>query len=57
MKVEIDTKAALTIGGIVALLGGFYYTTKMRLDNIEQEITELHSKVDKTNKLIRKKSK
>ena len=57
MKAEIDIKTALTIGGIITLLAGFYYTTKMRLDNIEQEISELHSEIAKTNKLIRRKSK
>ena len=57
MKAEIDIKTALTVGGIIALLAGFYYTTKMRLDNIEQEVSELHSEIEKTNKLIRRKSK
>ena len=57
MKAEVDIKTALTISGIVALLAGFYYTTQMRLDNIEQEMQELHSQLAKTNKLIRRKSK
>jgi len=57
MKAEIDIKTALTVGSIIALLGGFYYTTQMRLENIEQEISELHSEIAKTNKLIRRKSK
>ena len=57
MKAEIDIKTALTVGAIIALLGGFYYTTQMRLDNIEQEIASLHSEIAKTNKLIRRKSK
>ena len=57
MKAEIDIKTALTIGAAIAILGGFYYTTQMRLDNIEQEISELHSEISKTNKLIRRKSK
>jgi len=57
MKAEIDIKTALTVGAAIAILGGFYYTTQMRLDNIEQEISELHSEIAKTNKLIRRKSK
>jgi len=57
MKTEIDIKTALTVAGTIALLAGFYYTTQMRLDNIEQEISELHSEIAKTNKLIRRKSK
>ena len=57
MKAEVDIKTVLAVGSIIALLGGFYYTTQMRLDNIEQEIGELHSEIAKTNKLIRRKSK
>jgi len=57
MKAEIDIKTALTVSGIIAILGGFYYTTQMRLDNMEQEISELYSEIEKTNKLIRRKSK
>ena len=57
MKAEIDIKTALTVSGIIAILGGFYYTTQMRLDNIEQEIAEIRSEISKTNKLIRRKSK
>ena len=57
MKAEIDIKSALAVIAAIAVLGGFYYTTQMRLDNIEQEIQELHSEIAKTNKLIRRKTK
>ena len=55
MKTEIDIKTLITIIASVAVLGGFYYTTQMRLDNIEKEIDQLNSAIKKTNKLIRKK--
>ena len=57
MKLQIDIKTALTVGTFIAILGGFYYTTQMRLDIIEQDIANLHSEIEKTNKLIRRKSK
>tara|TARA_R110000824_G_scaffold46551_1_gene133597 strand:+ start:128 stop:301 length:174 start_codon:yes stop_codon:yes gene_type:complete len=57
MKAEVDIKTALTIGGIIAILAGFYYTTQLRLDNIEQEISEIRAELVKTNKLIRRKNK
>ena len=57
MKTEIDIKTLIAIIAPVAVLGGFYYTTQMRLDNIEQEISQLHSDIKKTNRLIRKTNK
>ena len=56
-SIKLDIKLVLGMAAIIAGLGGFYYTTQMRLDNIEQEISELHSEIAKTNKLIRRKSK
>jgi len=57
MKAEIDIKTLFAMVAAVAVLGGFYYTTQMRLDNIEQEMDQLHSEIKKTNKLIRKNNK
>ena len=57
MKAEIDIKTLIAIVGAVSVLGGFYYTTQMRLDNIEKEISQLQSDIKKTNKLIRKTNK
>ena len=41
MKAEIDIKTMIAIVASVGVLGGFYYTTQMRLDNIEQDIIQL----------------
>ena len=57
MKAEIDIKTMIAIVAAVSVLGGFYYTTQMRLDNIEKEIDQLHSEIKKTSKLIRKSNK
>jgi hypothetical protein len=36
MKVELSQ--VITIGTIIAVLGGFYYTTQHRLDKLEQQV-------------------
>tara|TARA_R110000824_G_scaffold215226_1_gene401450 strand:- start:122 stop:325 length:204 start_codon:yes stop_codon:yes gene_type:complete len=41
MDFKIDFKTLLTISVIVASLGGFYYTTQLRLDSLEDSVTEL----------------
>ena len=46
MKFEIDLKTLLTLGGILAMLAGFVYTTKLRLENIEAQITKVEEQVD-----------
>jgi hypothetical protein len=50
MKLELNITTILTIGGIVAVLGGFYYTTQHRLDHIEAEL----SRIEKIAKRKRK---
>jgi len=41
MKLELNLTTILTIGGIIAVLGGFYYTTQHRLDHIEAELERI----------------
>ena len=41
MDFKIDFKTLLTVSVIVASLGGFYYTTQLRLDSLEDSVTEL----------------
>tara|TARA_R100000808_G_C2141101_1_gene148918 strand:+ start:1500 stop:1673 length:174 start_codon:yes stop_codon:yes gene_type:complete len=57
MKAEIDIKTMIAIVASVGVLGGFYYTTQMRLDNIEQDIIQLQADIKKTNKLVRRANK
>tara|TARA_R100000152_G_C6661233_1_gene100053 strand:- start:214 stop:372 length:159 start_codon:yes stop_codon:yes gene_type:complete len=51
---KIDIKTLITLLTIAATLGGFYYTTQSRLDNLEQEVTTLKKQV---KRLARKKIK
>lgn len=43
MKIDIKTLIALLT--IAATLGGFYYTTQERLDNLEQEVSQVKKQV------------
>jgi cell division protein FtsB len=40
MKLNLDLKQVIGIFVIAATLGGFYYTTQMRLDRIEAAIEQ-----------------
>ena len=49
MKLDLKTIATLLgvialVGGWVIHFGGFYYTTQLRLDNIEESISQLEKK-------------
>jgi len=42
----LDIKTILTVGGIIALLGGFYYSTQYRLTSLEDKIESVDRKMD-----------
>ena len=44
---KLDIKTLITLLTIAATLGGFYYTTQSRLDNLEQEVTQVKKLVKK----------
>jgi len=45
MKIELSH--VISVGAIVALLGGFYYTTQHRLDHLEEQVESLKKSVNK----------
>ena len=49
---KLDIKTLITLLAIAATLGGFYYTTQARLDNLEQEVTQVKKQI---KRLIRNK--
>jgi hypothetical protein len=53
MKFEIDFKTLLTLAGVLAMLAGFFFTTKLRLDYIEQQIVELEEEQEQLNQRLR----
>lgn len=56
MKIELDLKTLVTLGGIVAMLSGFVYTTTLRLDNIEEQVIQLEEEQAKLVRRTRVKS-
>jgi len=57
MNINLDVKSAIAAIAAISVLGGFYYTTQHRLDNIESMIEEIKVDITKTKKLIRKRKK
>ena len=52
---KLDIKTVITLLTIASALGGFYYTTNMRLDSLEQQVLDLKEADTKLRKLIRKR--
>ena len=46
MKFELDIKTILAIGSIIALLGGFYYSTQHRLTSLEEKVEQASAQLD-----------
>ena len=46
MNITLDIKTLLTIGGVVAVLGGFYYSTQHRLTSLEDKIEHVSQQID-----------
>jgi len=52
--VKLDIKTVITLCTFVATMAGFYYSTQIRLDNLEEEVTQLQKQV---KRIARKNSK
>ena len=55
--IKLDLKVVLTILSAACVLGGFYYTTQHRLDNLEQKIEDIESDISKVKKSVNRKNK
>tara|TARA_R100000808_G_C2033799_1_gene76456 strand:+ start:222 stop:395 length:174 start_codon:yes stop_codon:yes gene_type:complete len=53
MKLELSQ--VLTIGTMIAVLSGFYYTTQHRLTHLEEQLEDLRREDVKLRRLINKK--
>ena len=51
---KLDIKTLITLLTIAATLGGFYYTTQIRLDSLEQEISQVKKQI---KRIARKNNK
>ena len=56
MKFELDLKTLVTLGGILAMLAGFVYTTKLRLENVEAQVVQIEVEQDRLNRRLNRKS-
>jgi len=45
--VKLDIKTVITLLGFAAMMGGFYYTTEMRLESLEGKVASLTKKINK----------
>ena len=60
MNITLDIKTVLTVGAIVASLGGFYYSTEHRLSAVEAGVERVESQVSDCRgdiRLIKKRMK
>jgi len=46
MNLTLDIKTILTIGGTIAVLGGFYYSTQHRLSSLEVSLESVSAQLD-----------
>ena len=49
MNITLDIKTLITIAGIIAVLGGFYYSTQHRLSSLEGKIEHVSEQLDTQN--------
>ena len=47
---KLDIKTLITLLTIAATLGGFYYTTQSRLDNLEHQVVQVKKQIKKLNR-------
>tara|TARA_B100000287_G_C20007213_1_gene533009 strand:- start:219 stop:377 length:159 start_codon:yes stop_codon:yes gene_type:complete len=52
--VKFDLKTVVTLCTFAATIGGFYYSTQIRLDNLEKEVTTLQKQVKRLTRLNKK---
>lgn len=57
MNTTVDLKFLIPILSAAIIFGGFYYTTQLRLDKIEEELIFLKEELESNRKALRKKIK
>jgi hypothetical protein len=57
MKITLDLKTIITLGGILAMLSGFVYTTTLRLNNIEEQVDSLEERQDASERRAQRKAR
>jgi len=53
-KMRLDIKTLITIVTFAATMGGFYYSTQLRLDHLEGNVTSVEKQIKQLKKQNRK---
>ncbi len=53
-KVKLDIKTLITLVTFAATMGGFYYSTQLRLDHLEENVTNVEKQIKQLKKQKRK---
>jgi len=52
---KLDIKTVITLCTFVATLAGFYYSTQIRLDNLEEEVVQVEKQVKRLTRQLKNK--
>ena len=56
-KMKLDLKTLIGLLTLAATLGGFYYTTQSRLDNLEKSVEQIERRVNGLKRQIAKEKR
>jgi len=54
---KLDIKTLITLITFAATMGGFYYTTQLRLDHVEENITSIEKQIKRLKRAKKVKIK
>ena len=52
---KLDIKTVITLCKFVATMAGFYYSTQIRLDNLEEEVVQVEKQVKRLTRQLKQK--
>ena len=52
---KLDIKTVITLCTFVATMAGFYYSTQIRLDNLEEEVVQVEKQVKRLTRQLKNK--
>ena len=52
---KLDIKIVITLCTFVATMAGFYYSTQIRLDNLEEEVVQIEKQVKRLTRQLKNK--
>ena len=52
---KLDIKTLITLFTIAATLGGFYYSTQIRLDNLEEDVVKMQKQIKRLTIQVKQK--